>query len=89
MSEERETLIDFPCDFPIKAMGKDSEKFTQVVLDLVRPHAPEVDDSSITTRPSKGGKFVSVTITVKATSRSQLDSIYQALTDCDQILMSL
>ncbi|OOZ39923.1 transcriptional regulator [Solemya pervernicosa gill symbiont] len=89
MSDERETLIEFPCDFPIKAMGRDEGEFETLVVELVRKHAPDLGEGAVTTRPSKGGSFLSVTVTVRATSQQQLDNIYQSLTDCEQVLMSL
>ena len=89
MSEEKETLIEFPCDFPIKAMGRDDGEFEALVVKLIREHAPDLGEAAVTTRPSKGGSFLSVTVTVRATSQEQLDRIYQSLTDCEQVLMSL
>ena len=89
MNEKRETLLEFPCQFPIKAMGIDEDEFVAHVLNLVSPHCPELDETNIKTRPSSGGKYVSVTVTVTATSQLQLDAIYYALTDSDRVLMAL
>jgi putative lipoic acid-binding regulatory protein len=84
-----ETVIQFPCDFPIKAMGIATETLESTVVDIVRRHAPELPDTAVATRPSSNGKYFSITVTVRAQSRAQLDAIYQDLTDCQQVLMAL
>ena len=84
-----ESLLQFPCSFPIKAMGKAETDFDAVVVEIVRRHAPDLMESAVVTRPSKGGKWVSVTVTIQATSQKQLDAIYQALSDHDQVVMAL
>lgn len=89
MSGYKDTLLEFPCRFPIKAMGKDEDEFVAHVLNLVSPHFPGLCENDIHTRPSKGGTYISVTITVTATSKLQLDAIYYALTDSDRVLMAL
>lgn len=89
MSEQKDTLLEFPCRFPIKAMGKDEDEFVAHVLNLVTPHYPEITEDDIRTRSSNGGKYISVTITVTATSKLQLDAIYYALTDSERVLMAL
>ena len=87
MSEE--TLLEFPCQFPIKAMGKTNLELDLLVLDIVRRHAPETNEESLTTRPSKDGNFIAVTVIVNASSKQQLDSIYQDLTDHPHVLVAL
>jgi putative lipoic acid-binding regulatory protein len=84
-----ESVIEFPCDFPIKAMGVASETLQDTVVDIVRRHAPDLPDSAVTARPSSNGKYYSITVTVRARSRAQLDAIYQDLTDCQHVLMVL
>lgn len=88
MSEE-ETLFEFPCQFPIKAMGKASAELDVVVTEIVRRHVSEPDVAAIKTRPSKDGNFLSVTVIIQASSKQQLDAIYQDLTDHPHVLMSL
>lgn len=88
MSEE-ETLLEFPCDFSIKAMGLHSADFDALVAEIVRRHAPDLGEGAVQTKTSKGGKYLSVTVTITATSKKQLDSIYQDLTDHEMVLMSL
>ena len=89
MTDAEDTLLEFPCRFPIKAMGKDENEFVAHVLNLVTPHFPEISEDDIKTRLSNGGKYISVTITVTATSKLQLDAIYYALTDSDRVIMAL
>jgi len=89
MSDTRESLLEFPCRFPIKAMGLAEPGFDDLVLTIVREHVPDLGEGAVVTRPSKGGKWVSVTVTIEATSRSQLDAIYQALSDHDKVVMAL
>lgn len=86
---EQDTLLEFPCQFPIKAMGRAEEDFEALVVSLVRKHAPDLGEAAVKTRDSQGGKYLSVTITVTATSRDQLDNIYRELTACEQVLMAL
>ncbi len=84
-----ETLFEFPCEFPIKAMGKTDTELHVVVTEIVRRHVLEVDEAAIKTRLSKDGNFISVTVIIEATSKKQLDAIYQDLTDHPHVLMSL
>lgn len=76
---ERETLIEFPCDFPIKIMGVATPDFAQTVAEVVLQHAPEFDPASMEMRPSREGKYLALTCTVRATSQLQLDNLYRAL----------
>lgn len=85
----RESIIEFPCDFPIKAMGHAKGNFELTVVEIVRRHAPDLKDTAIHTRPSSNGNYLSVTITVNAKSKQQLDAIYMDLTACEKVLMAL
>ncbi len=80
MTEEA-SLIEYPCDFPIKIMGKSQADFIETIVTIVKRHAPEFDGTSIETKVSKGGNYISITCTIQATSRFQLDSIYQSLSN--------
>ena len=84
-----ETIMEFPCDFPIKMMGKDTPEFIDTVRSLVERHAGPIDDESVQTAQSRNGNFISVTVTISATSRQQLDDIYQDLTAHEDVLMAL
>lgn len=84
-----ETLLEFPCEFSVKAMGLNEPDFHEVVVQIVRRHCPELGEGCATTRPSKNGKWISVTVTFEATSKKQLDSIYMDLTAHERVTMSL
>jgi len=88
MSEE-DTLFEFPCQFPVKAMGKNTAEFDSIVVAIVREHVEDIHEGAIKSRLSKGDKFISVTVMIEATSKRQLDAIYQGLTDCPEVIMSL
>jgi putative lipoic acid-binding regulatory protein len=88
-SEETVSLLEFPCRFPIKAMGRSSEDFESVVKGIVLAHAELWPEESLRVLPSKEGNFLSVTAVIEARSQQQLDAIYQDLTDCDQVMMAL
>jgi hypothetical protein len=76
----KESLLEFPCDFPIKIMGKSHAEFAETIVSVVRQFDNEVDPKRIETRPSSGGNYTGLTVTVRATSQAQLDDIYRALT---------
>jgi len=84
-----ESLVEFPCSFPIKLMGRASSEFRQTVRELVEKHAGPVDDAAIRSSLSRNGRFVSVTIIVVAESREQLDNIYRDATAHDDVIMAL
>lgn len=84
-----DTLLEFPCAFPIKAMGRNEDDFESLVTTLIFRHAAPVPGEAVKVNESGEGNFVSVTVTVEATSRDQLDRIYQDLTDCERVLMAL
>lgn len=77
MSEE--SLLQFPCDFPIKVMGKRQDGFAQAVLEVVLRHAPDFDAAAMEMRASTKGNYMSLTCTVRAVSRAQLDALYREL----------
>jgi len=83
------SLIEYPCDFPLKIMGKSQDGFAQAVLGVVRTHAPDFDGASMDMKASSGGKYVSLTCTIRATSRAQLDALYKALCDHPLVVMVL
>ena len=70
-------------------MGKDDGEFDTLVYGLVCRHVDDINEGAIHTRKSKKGNYISVTITITARSREQLDNIYQELTACEQVLMAL
>jgi putative lipoic acid-binding regulatory protein len=76
---EQPSLIKYPCEFPIKIMGKSGENFIQTTFAIVKSHAPNFDDAAMEVRTSKKGTYLSITCTIQATSRTQLDALYQEL----------
>ena len=88
-SNDREGLLEFPCSFPVKAMGRAEEDFDALVVEIVRRHVPDLAENAVVSRPSKGGKWVSVTVTIRATSQEQIDAIYRALTEHNRVVMAL
>jgi putative lipoic acid-binding regulatory protein len=86
---QQETLLEFPCDFTLKVMGQAAEDFDSLVVSLVRQHCSDIAEGAVSSRSSKGGKYLSVSVTITATSKQQLDNIYQSLTDHPRVLMSL
>lgn len=79
MTEPAESLIVYPSDFPIKIMGVMQDAFAQTMLELVTLHDPDFDANKMTMRPSTKGTYLALTVTVRATSREQLDNLYRAL----------
>ncbi len=79
MNSSDESPITYPCDFPIKIMGVTQDAFAQTMVDLVRLHDPEFDAGKMEMRTSAKGNYLSLTVTVRATSREQLDNLYRAL----------
>jgi putative lipoic acid-binding regulatory protein len=73
------SLIEYPSAFPIKVMGARVEGFTEAVIAIARRFDPGFDAASVEARPSKGGNYLGLTITITATSREQLDELYRAL----------
>ena len=87
MSEE--SLLEFPCDFPIKVMGKDTPEFRAMALALIESHTGPLEAERIKMAVSRNGRFVSITVTVNAQSREQLDDIYRDVSGHPAILMAL
>jgi putative lipoic acid-binding regulatory protein len=74
-----DSLIEYPSDFPIKIMGVMHDSFAQTIADLVLTHDPEFSAATMEMRPSAKGTYLAITVTVRATSREQLDNLYRAL----------
>ena len=80
MASYKDTLLEFPCDFPLKIMGKAGDDLAEAVLKIVTRHAPDFDAARMEMRASSGGNYLGLTCTVVATSKSQLDALYLDLT---------
>jgi putative lipoic acid-binding regulatory protein len=79
MTADKDSLIEYPCLFPIKVMGAKADDLVEVLVAITRQHDPAFDAATVQLRESKGGKYLGVTLTVTATSRKQLDELYTAL----------
>jgi putative lipoic acid-binding regulatory protein len=84
-----ETLFKFPIDFPVKIMGRASDEFRSLVLGIVTRHFGPLEPHRIEERPSSNGRYLSLTCTVYAHSKAELDALYLELTSCSQVLVAL
>ena len=95
MQERKKEPLDeavglaFPTPFPLKIMGRKESGFTTAVIEIVLRHAPDFMPGTLETRPSRQGKYISLTATINATSREQLDALYQELCDHPSVVMVL
>jgi len=88
-SKLTDSLLEYPCEFPLKIFGLQQEGFVTAVLEVVNKHDPGYIASSMEMRASKNARYISLTCTVRATSREQLDALYQDLCDHPSIVMVL
>ncbi len=88
-SPETPSLLTFPCVFPIKVMGRREDGFAQLVLDIVLVHAPDFHAETMEMRMSRNGRYLSLTVTINAKSREQLDALYSQLSKHPDVLMVL
>jgi len=86
---KEEKLLDFPCDFPIKMMGREQPEFRDAAVALVERHTGKIRSDAIRTALSRNGNFLSITITIKAQNQQQLDDIYSDLSEHEEILVAL
>jgi putative lipoic acid-binding regulatory protein len=83
------SLLEFPCTFPIKIMGRTRDGFAQAVAEIVCRHAPDFDPAALEMRTSSAGNYLSLTATINATSRAQLDDVYRDLVAHPMVAMVL
>ena len=86
---EEAPKIEFPCDYPIKILGDAHETFTERVVNVVKKHAPDMDEKQITLKESSKGRFHSVTVIIRATGEDQLAAIFAELKTLDVVKMVL
>ncbi|MCH9696951.1 MAG: DUF493 domain-containing protein [Gammaproteobacteria bacterium] len=89
MNGDSDTVMEFPCEFPLKVFGYDKEQLQTVVVGIINAHVADVTISEIRSRPSKTGKYIALTIIFSVQSKHQLDLIYNDLSSHDTVLMSL
>lgn len=82
-------MFEFPCDFPIKIVGHREEGFAQMVLEIVLRHAPDFDAGTMEMRTSSHGAYLSLTVTIRAVSRDQLDALYRELSGNPRVVWML
>ena len=87
--ESPASLIEFPCAFPIKVMGLSGQDFDALVVAIVHRHVTAIDDDAVRAKPSREGKYVSLTVTVWVESKQQLDGLYTELSGHERVLMVL
>lgn len=76
---DKESLIEYPCDFPIKVMGKIQDGLLPAIVHVCKQFDPQFDEAKVEQRLSKGGNYLGLTVTVRVTSREQLDEVYRTL----------
>lgn len=86
---EQDTLLEFPCDFGIKAIGLDENDFDILVIEIIKKHVEVLSDDAVETRQSSNKKYLSVTVTITAISKVQLDAIYIELSGHERVTMAL
>lgn len=86
---EEDSPFEFPCEFPIKAMGRASPELEAAVVEIMHRHVPDLGEGAIHMRMSGKGNYVSITVFVQARSRAQLDAIYMDLTACELVLYAI
>jgi uncharacterized protein len=89
MPETDAPVLAFPCEFPIKVMGRTQAGYAQAVTEVVRRHAPDFDPATLEMRSSREGNYLSLTFTIRAVSREQLDELYRELCDHPMVTMVL
>jgi uncharacterized protein len=84
-----ESLLTFPCVFPLKVVGRREDGYAQAVADIVMRHAPDFHPGTLEMRASKNGRYLSLTVTINARSREQLDALYSELSGHPMVMMVL
>lgn len=87
MQDQEPPKIEFPCDYPIKVLGRSSADFLTTIIDVFEQHAPGFDQSTIQAKDSSKGTFTSLTITITATGPEQLDALHQDLIATGKVQM--
>lgn len=87
MTQQDPPKIEFPCEYPIKVMGRNAEDFQEIVIAVMTRHAGMIADHQVKARPSGKGTFVSITVTITATGKPQLDAIFADLKATGRVQM--
>lgn len=86
---QEETLFEFPCEFPIKAMGKTCPELEIAVIEIINRYVPDLGEGAVRMRPSSKGTYTAITVVIQAQSKDQLDAIYMELTACEHIAYAI
>jgi putative lipoic acid-binding regulatory protein len=86
---DEQSLLTFPCDLPIKVLGLNAATFRAAAVSIVRSHYTALEERDVAEQLSREGKYLSLTITVRAENRAQIDAVYRELTASDEVLMVL
>lgn len=89
MNKQQKEVLQFPCDFPIKVVGKSNSEFETEIYAIIHKHFPNLTEGAIQSRLSKEGSYLAITATVHASSKEQLDALYSELTSNKQVLFAL
>jgi len=89
MSDDEETLFKFPCEFPVKAMGRACPELEMAVIEIMHRHVPDLGEGAVKMRPSSKGNYIAITVMIQAQSREQLDAIYMDLTACELVAYAI
>ncbi len=89
MQDNEPPKIEFPCDYPVKVLGRSSDSFHGVVLDVFHRHAPGFDETRVAVRDSSKGTFTAITVVITATGKDQLEALHRDLLATGQVQMVL
>lgn len=87
--DTKKTLLNFPCHFPMKILGKANFEFESAVIPIIRKHVPNLSEGAIALKTSQQGNYLSITATVYVESQAQLDALYKELVACELVMMVL
>ncbi len=87
--KDGETLLEFPCEFPVKAMGLACDELEIAVIEIISRHVENLAEDALKMKPSKTGKYTAITVTITAHSKQQIDAIYLDLTACELVSIAL
>lgn len=88
-TQDEESLIEFPCDFPVKVMGAAIPEFHARIAEIAKKHDPDFNTEDTKIQHSKTGKYVSLTLNIHASDKPQLDALYNDFTSCELVLWAL
>lgn len=86
---DSDSLLEFPCDLPVKVFGRNGDAFRRTAMGIVERHCGSIAPHNVSEQLSRQESYVSLTIVVRAESKAQMDALYQDLTSSPDILMAL